>query len=135
MAIYLLIRFTFGLGLLVSSMANPAKIQAFFAISLIPLSLDKWDPSLALIILFGIVPNIILNLWRGFEKPPAYVDRFSLPTKQWQDVDIKFILCAVAFGIAWGVSGICPGPAVLRAVAQPVWGALWFAGFWVSGAI
>jgi uncharacterized protein len=129
---YLLTGFTFGLGLLVSGMASPEKVQAFFGFSLFPPNITHWDPSLALIIVFGIIPNIARIQWRGFAKAPAYTDAFSLPTKTLVDVDATFVLGAVAFGVGWGLTGVCPGPAVLRAVGQPLWGLLWFSGFWVG---
>jgi uncharacterized membrane protein YedE/YeeE len=116
-------------------MASPAKVQAFFAFSLFPLDITKWDPSLTLIILFGILPNIAQIQWRGFLKAPKFETKFSLPTKKMSDVDVRFVLGAAAFGVAWGASGVCPGPAVLRAVGQPWWGALWFLGFWAGGLV
>jgi len=134
-ATYLTTGFTFGLGLLLSGLADPAKVQSFFALSLFPPSIEAWDPSLALVALFGIIPNIMNNRRHGFERPPSYADRFALPTMTMRDVDAKFILGAVVFGVSWGLSGVCPGPAVLRAIAQPRWGLLWLPGFWLGGLL
>ncbi|TID24072.1 YeeE/YedE family integral membrane protein [Venturia nashicola] len=122
-AIYLLCGYTFGLGLLVSGMASPAKVSAFFAFSLFPLDLTKWDPSLLMVILCGMIPNMARWRWRGctFFKTPL------------QGCDWKFVLGAATFGAGWGASGICPGPAILRAMAQPIWGSLWLLGFWLGG--
>lgn len=132
---YLLTGYTFGLGLLTSGMASPAKVQAFFAVSLFPLNLEKWDPSLTIIILLGILPNMAHIQWRGLLNAPKFAVRFEIPTKTIMDVEWRFVGGAAAFGISWGVSGVCPGPAVLRAVGQPTWGILWFAGFWGGGMI
>lgn len=132
---YLLAGFTFGLGLLISGMASPDKVRAFFAFSLFPLNITKWDPSLTLLILFGILPNMVHIQWRGLTKAPKFDTHFSLPTKTMKDVDVRFVLGAAAFGVAWGASGTCPGPAVLRAVGQPWWGALWLLGFWAGGLV
>ena len=124
--------FTFALGLLISGMADSGKVQAFFAIRFNPFDISLWDPSLSLVILFAVVPNIVSIRWRGFGEPPRLARKFNLPTKTLKDVDAKFVLGAVAFGIAWGWSGICPGPAVVRSVVQPTWGVLWLMAFRVG---
>ncbi|KAI4712466.1 hypothetical protein J4E89_002733 [Alternaria sp. Ai002NY15] len=121
----------FALGLHISQMSHPEKVAAFFSFP----NLQHWDPSLALVILFGVLPNLIENQMKGFTSPPSFADKFSLPTKTLQDVDIRFVVGAAAFGIGWGLTGICPGPAVLRAFFQPVWGALWVGGFWLGGKL
>jgi hypothetical protein len=119
----------FALGLHISGMADPAKVASFLSFPV----LQHWDPSLALVILFGVLPNLIEIQRKGFSSPPLFADKFSLPMKSFKDVDTKFIAGAAAFGIGWGLTGTCPGPAVLRAIAQPVWGALWVGGFWLGG--
>ncbi|CAO2651095.1 Nn.00g093920.m01.CDS01 [Neocucurbitaria sp. VM-36] len=121
----------FALGLHISQMAHPAKVASFLSFP----SLQHWDPSLTLVILFAVLPNLIEIQRKGFSTPPSFADRFSLPTKTFKDVDIKFIAGAAAFGVGWGLTGTCPGPAVLRALAQPVWGSLWIGGFWLGGRL
>ncbi|KAH6618667.1 YeeE/YedE family integral membrane protein-like protein [Boeremia exigua] len=121
----------FALGLHVSGMANPAKVTSFLSFPV----MNAWDPSLALVILFGVLPNLITIQRKGFAEPPAFADKFELPTKTIKDVDLTFVAGAAAFGVGWGLTGTCPGPAVLRAFAQPVWGAMWLGGFWVGGRI
>lgn len=113
-------------------MADPAKVQSFFAIQISPIELKQWDPSLLLVILFAVVPNIINQRLRGLQGSPRLANRYSLPTKSLRDVDLKFVLGAVAFGVSWGYSGICPGPAIVRSILQPKWGAIWLAGFRVG---
>lgn len=121
----------FALGLQISGMAHPAKVTSFLSFPV----MQAWDPSLALIIVFGVLPNLVTIQMRGFAQPPAFSKAFNLPTKTIKDVDFRFVAGAVAFGIGWGLTGTCPGPAVLRAVAQPVWGAMWLGGFWLGGKI
>jgi uncharacterized membrane protein YedE/YeeE len=119
----------FALGLRISGMAHPAKVASFLSFPV----MEQWDPSLALIILFGVLPNLIEIQRKGFSSPPTFSEKFSLPTKTFKDIDAKFVAGAAAFGVGWGLTGTCPGPAVLRALAQPVWGALWIGGFWLGG--
>ncbi|KAF2785866.1 YeeE/YedE family integral membrane protein [Melanomma pulvis-pyrius CBS 109.77] len=119
----------FGLGLHVTQMASPSKVLGFLSFP----NFEVWDPSMALVILFGILPSIIEIQMRGLSKPPLFKERFELPKKTIKDVDWKFVLGAAVFGIGWGLTGTCPGPAVLRTFAQPSWGLLWMSGFWLGG--
>lgn len=119
----------FALGLQVSGMAHPAKVASFLSFPV----MHAWDPSLALIVVFGVLPNLITIQRKGFAEPPAFNKLFEIPTKTIRDVDGKFVAGAAAFGVGWGLTGTCPGPAVLRAFAQPVWGVMWLSGFWLAG--
>lgn len=121
----------FALGLLVSGMSHPAKVASFLSFP----AWDAWDPSLGLVVMFGVLPNMVVVWRRGLDGSPSLGSGFALPAKGWADIDTRFVTGAVAFGVGWGVSGTCPGPAVLRAVMQPVWGLLWMGGFWAGGRI
>ena len=120
----------FGLGLHASQMSNPAKVAAFLSFP----RLEVWDPSMILVIIFGILPSLIENLKKGFDTPPLFNENYKLPKKTVADTDWKLFLGSAVFGIGWGLSGTCPGPAVLRTIAQPVWGLLWMGGFWIGGS-
>ncbi|KAG2420824.1 hypothetical protein HFD88_000438 [Aspergillus terreus] len=132
----------FGLGLFFSGMADPAKVLRFFAILKDP---SRWDPSLALIILFGIGPSLLTYLSKKpgqktadqSEKPekPTLSENWRLPTATVADIDWRFVTGAVAFGVAWGLRGVCPGPAVLRAVLQPVWGVAEMVGYMLGNLV
>jgi hypothetical protein len=121
----------FGLGLHITQMASPSKVLSFLSFP----KLDAWDPSMALVILFGIVPSFIEIQTRGFTKQPLFNTKFVLPKKTFKDVDWRFISGAAMFGVGWGLTGTCPGPAMLRSFAQPMWGILWMGGFWLGGSI
>lgn len=116
----------FGAGLLISGMASPLKVLRFFAFAF---DWSRFDPSLALVILFGIGPNLVANQSLDTNKPPTFDKQWNLPERGLKNVDKRFLLGCVAFGVSWGISGVCPGPAILRAVLQPVWGALWLLGY------
>ncbi|KAL3466022.1 hypothetical protein BJX64DRAFT_34842 [Aspergillus heterothallicus] len=132
----------FGVGLFMSGMADPAKVLRFFAFLTVP---DRFDPSLALVILFGIVPSLITYL---FVKPgqgiqgknesslkPTLAKSWRLPTATVADIDWRFVFGAMIFGVVWGLRGVCPGPAVLRSVLQPVWGLAEMSGYMLGNMV
>ncbi|KAJ5222483.1 uncharacterized protein N7469_008723 [Penicillium citrinum] len=128
----------FGLGLLISGMADSAKVLRFFAL---PTDPSRFDPSLALVILFGIGPSLVTYLsmrpGQSAEKDkttpkPTLAEKWRLPTATVGDIDWRFLAGAVAFGVAWGLRGVCPGPALLRAVIQPTWGLATMSGYLVG---
>ncbi len=95
----------FGAGITVSGMANPAKVQNFLDIA------GQWDPSLALVMgaaLLITTPGFFFVLKR---QSPRFASSFALPTKK--VIDSKLILGAVMFGAGWGLSGLCPAPALV----------------------
>ncbi|KAL4813626.1 hypothetical protein BDW67DRAFT_192769 [Aspergillus spinulosporus] len=126
----------FGTGLLISGMADPVKVLRFFAFLTDP---ARFDPSLALVMLFGILPSLItylsvkpgqiLNNDKGKQAKPTLADTYRLPTATVADIDWRFVTGAMVFGVAWGLRGVCPGPAVLRSVLQPTWGLAQMAGY------
>ncbi len=94
----------FGIGLIMSGMTNPAKVQNFLDF------FGNWDPSLALVMggaIFITMPGFWLVQKR---KSPFFEKLFHFPTKR--DLDFRLLLGAVIFGIGWGLGGFCPGPAI-----------------------
>ena len=94
----------FGLGLLISGMANPAKVQNFLDLA------GTFDPSL-IFVMGGAVVVTFLGYRFAFTRPqPVLAEQFSLPTAK--EIEARVILGAGLFGIGWGLSGFCPGPAI-----------------------
>jgi uncharacterized membrane protein YedE/YeeE len=125
----------FGIGLSIARMTDPNKIWDFLDLAAIPTG--GWDPSLAFVMGGGMLVAIVgLRLDRlfGLRTPiaaPAFVKT------QRTKIDAPLVAGAAIFGIGWGISGFCPGPAVanLGLVPSDVWPfvAAMFAGSWVSG--
>lgn len=93
----------FGLGLVISGMSDPAKVLNFLDLA------GSWDPSL-LFVMAGAAGTTFLGyrlVWR--RKAPLLTQSFDLPTRT--RIDRPLVLGAVLFGIGWGLSGFCPGPA------------------------
>jgi uncharacterized membrane protein YedE/YeeE len=76
---------------------------------------------------------------RGNKIPKPYAcDNFDAPKSS--SIDLKLALGGVLFGAGWGISGMCPGPALVAAVATPLAPVLAYvgammAGMWVQGLV
>lgn len=94
----------FGAGLTISAMLNPAKVMAFLDI------FGAWDPSLAFVMggaSLVTVPGYFIL--RKTEKPLLEKQFFWPEATQ---IDPKLLGGAILFGAGWGLSGLCPGPAI-----------------------
>jgi hypothetical protein len=99
-----LIGVLFGTGIVLSGMANPAKVLNFFDVA------GSWDPSLALVMAAALavaLPGYRLVLGRP---APVLDARFHLPRAQ--AIDARLVGGAALFGIGWGLAGVCPGGAL-----------------------
>jgi uncharacterized membrane protein YedE/YeeE len=94
----------FGMGLALSEMTNPAKVQNFLDV------LGSWDPSLAFVMGGALMVTAITFPLVMRRSGPLYEERFSLPTRQ--DTDLRLVVGAGLFGVGWGLGGFCPGPAL-----------------------
>lgn len=95
----------FGLGLIVSGMANPAKVIGFLDLA------GRWDPSLAFVMAGAIaVGAIAFALART--RTTSFLDApMKLPAEQ--RIDRRLLAGALVFGVGWGIAGFCPGPALV----------------------
>ena len=94
----------FGFGLLLSGMADPAKVQNFLDL------FGTWDPSLAFV-MGGAIAVTMPGFWLVIRRNrPFFNDVFHLPSRT--DLDPRLITGAAIFGVGWGLGGFCPGPAI-----------------------
>jgi len=102
----------FGLGLIISGMTDPSKVIGFLDLA------GAWDPSLAFVMGGAILVGagaftLAKKRQRSLLGAPM---QLSSATK----LDSRLLLGSLVFGIGWGISGFCPGPAVVSAAAgQP----------------
>lgn len=96
---------TFGIGLLVSGMANPEKVLGFLDLA------GLWDPSLALVMAGAIAVGVIAFRVAGSRQLTLLGRAFRLPSKG--DIDKRLVIGSVLFGAGWGLAGFCPGPALV----------------------
>jgi uncharacterized membrane protein YedE/YeeE len=95
----------FGLGLIVSGMANPAKVLGFLDVA------GNWDPSLALVMAAAVavgMPAFFLARRRTVSILKA---EMRMPSGR--RIDRRLVAGSLLFGIGWGVAGFCPGPALV----------------------
>lgn len=94
----------FGAGLVISGMADPAKVLNFLDL------FGTWDPSLAFV-MGGAVLVAFVGYRIVLRRPaPITGGTFHLPTSN--DIDSRVIMGPAIFGIGWGLGGFCPGPAL-----------------------
>jgi uncharacterized membrane protein YedE/YeeE len=100
--------FIFGLGLIMGQMINPVKVLAFLDVA------GQWDPTLALVMVGALssfsVLRLIIN--QNLKKTAKPHPKANLVTKV--KIDIQLITGSAIFGIGWGLSGLCPGPALVN---------------------
>lgn len=92
----------FGAGLAISGMTDPARVIGFLDV------FGKWDPALAFVMagavgIYGL-GTFALRRSGGAQR--------KLPTIKSEPIDRRLVIGAAIFGVGWGLSGFCPGPAL-----------------------
>jgi uncharacterized membrane protein YedE/YeeE len=101
----------FAVGLCLAGMTQPAKVLAFLDVT------GAWDPSLAVVMAaavstfgaafrFGARGRSQALLGSPFPKLPSRIEP-------------PLLIGAALFGLGWGMSGYCPGPAIIAATSTP----------------
>ena len=94
----------FGLGLSISGMLNPAKVQAFLDVT------GAWNPSLIFVLGAGVIVAFLGYRLAFALGKPLLDARLHLPSKA--QIDSPLVVGSAIFGIGWGLAGFCPGPAI-----------------------
>jgi hypothetical protein len=101
----LLAGLVFGLGLIVSGMANPAKVLGFLDIA------GSWDPSLAFV-MGGAIGVGMVAFFVARQRTVSFIGaEMKLPTAR--HIDKRLVVGSALFGIGWGIGGFCPGPGLV----------------------
>ncbi|MDC8760914.1 DUF6691 family protein [Janthinobacterium fluminis] len=120
----LLAGLVFGLGLIVSGMANPAKILGFLDLA------GAWDPSLMLVM--GGATVVGLFAFRAARQRSTSLLGAAIVLPAATRIEPRLALGSALFGIGWGTAGFCPGPALVGlGMGQPK--ALLFVGAMLAG--
>lgn len=101
----LLAGLVFGLGLILSGMANPAKVLGFLDLA------GPWDPSLALVMVGAIAVGLIA--FALAKRSEITLLGLSLKLPDARHIDRRLVGGSLLFGAGWGLAGFCPGPALV----------------------
>jgi uncharacterized membrane protein YedE/YeeE len=96
------------MGLSLSGMTDPAKVQGFLDIT------GAWVPDLAFVMGGALLITLMMTsaiLRRG---KPLLASAFNMPNLN--TIDRRLIIGSAIFGIGWGLSGFCPGPALVSLI-------------------
>ena len=122
----------FGAGLYVSQMVDPLKVLRFLDFTAIPTG--GWDPSLAFVMGGGLAVMALAVVYGRRRGRPLFDSRFHEPA--YNRIDAQLVIGSALFGVGWGMSGICPGPAIALVAFLP--DSLWifllamFVGSWLG---
>ena len=94
----------FGVGLALSQMIDPNKVLSFLDVT------GNWDPSLAFVMIGALVVTMLS--FRFILKRSAPVLDSGFHVSRQTIINRPLLIGAGLFGIGWGMTGYCPGPAV-----------------------
>lgn len=97
----------FGAGLVISGMANPDNVLGFLTLN------ADWNPSLALVMGGALAVTVPGFAW--IHRRRRLLDGTLFTPAPHTRIDYKLMTGAVLFGLGWGLSGYCPGPAIVSA--------------------
>ena len=95
----------FGVGLTLSGMSDPLKVLGFLDVS------GDWIPDLALVMGGALIVSLVSTPWVLKHAAPRFASQFHVPTLR--SIDQRLAIGAMLFGVGWGLSGYCPGPAIV----------------------
>ena len=95
----------FGVGLTLSGMSDPLKVLGFLDVS------GDWIPDLALVMGGALLLSAAATPWILKRPAPRFASQFHVPTIR--SIDQRLAIGAILFGVGCGLSGYCPGPAIV----------------------
>lgn len=108
-AIALIAGALFGAGVCISGMIRPSKVLAFLDLG------GAWDPSLLLVMVSAMVVHVLAWWIVKQRRAPRFGTAYPGPPSS--AIDLRLVGGAAVFGVGWGISGYCPGPAVLSVLS------------------
>ncbi len=94
----------FGAGLALAGMTLPGKVLAFLDVA------GAWDPSLLFVLGGAVITATLGYHWVLKRRRPLFDTRFHLPAGE--RINASLLVGSALFGVGWGISGYCPGPAI-----------------------
>lgn len=115
----------FAAGLTIAGMERPMVILNAFTLS------SSFDPRMPVMFLVSIAVHAPLAAWIRRRRAPACTPRARGDAPLF---DTPFLFGSVLFGIGWGISGVCPGPAFTAALVGTPYVTTFMAGL-VAGIV
>ena len=122
-AVTLLAGALFGFGLSLSTMVQPQVVLGFLRFQDMGLMLVMGGAVLVALLAYKAAPRLM--------KKPLLDDHFHPHPSTWNR---NTAVGAALFGVGWGLSGVCPGPA-LAGLGTGNWDLLWAVGGMAAGAL
>jgi hypothetical protein len=94
----------FGLGLVISGMANPMIVLGFFDVA------GAWNPQLAFVMAGALA--VTAPAWWLAGRMTHAVAGGELPGPPSPVIDAKLVGGSALFGLGWGITGLCPAPSL-----------------------
>ena len=94
----------FGVGLYISQMTNTLKVQGWLDV------FGEWDPTLTFVMGGAIIPMFVA-WWVADKRTKSFLGE-NLPPPIKTEINKPLIIGSICFGVGWGLSGLCPGPAI-----------------------
>ena len=131
LVVYFIVGSIFSAGLIISGMTQPIKVIGFLDV------FGHWDPSLAFVMGSAVFVTLFGYKIVFISDKPRYEVEFNLPIRK--TIDGRLVMGAMCFGLGWGLSGLCPGPAIASLVTGSMelaaFVAAMFAGFYGSSVL
>lgn len=99
----------FGLGLIVSGLADPARVLGFLDLA------GLWNPTLAFVMGGAVVATSVG--YAALRRRRLSLSGEPMRWPQATQVDLRLAGGSLLFGVGWGLAGFCPGPALVAAAA------------------
>lgn len=116
----------FGAGLFTSGMTDTTKVQGWLDV------FGEWDPTLAFVMGGAILPMFFA--WRIAARMKVSRLGTPFPTPRTDALTPNLIIGSTMFGAGWGLTGLCPGPA-MAALSYGGAGGLIFLASMVAGMV
>lgn len=112
----------FGFGLAWSTMVQPEAILRFLMLRDMGLLLVMGGAAATVLVAYRLLPRLLRQpvFGLGWARHPSVLNR-------------RTVIGSAVFGIGWGLSGVCPGPA-LAGLGVGNWPLLWVVGGILLGA-
>ena len=99
----------FAAGVCISGMVRPSKVLGFLDLR------GAWDPTLAIVMASALAIHVVA--WRVVTRKQAPRFGAAFPGPPPRAIDLRLVGGAALFGLGWGISGFCPGPAIVSIVS------------------